>query len=855
MTSVAPFPPEALCRGCDADELPFATTDELPDLIEFIGQERARQAVDLGVRMRHQGYNIFAYGAPGTGKLSLVSRSVARQAAAEPPPDDWCYVNNFEMPARPRALRLPAGVGKQLRTDMQRFTQELRTGLSSAFESEEVQARRQRLAEEFQERQAASLNELNDQARAEGLALIRTPSGLAFAPLKEGNVLPPEEFEKLPEEEQEAIKQRVDSLQDELQKVVFKIPGWERELRRRMRDLHQEITLFVLQSVMGDLTERYAEHAEVAAWLQTVRDDVVEHVLELISAGERQASGDGPSPMQGFLDAKATPRRYEVNLLVDASEAKGAPVLYESNPTFLNLIGRVEHIAQMGALTTDFMLIKPGALHRANGGYLLLDAQRLLTASNAWEALKRALHFRQIRIESPLEQLGLTSTISLEPEPIPLTVKVILMGEPVLYYLLSAYDPDFNELFKVSADFDDELERTPENELLVARLVATIARRDGLRAFDRSAVARLIEQSARETDDASRLNARISDLKGLMQEADHWAGEASGAVVMGEHVQQALASRIFRLNRMEQRMREAVLRGELLIDSEGEKVGQINALSVVQMGKYQFGHPSRITASVRLGSGEVIDIEREVEMGGPIHSKGVLILSNYLRARYSPEEPLSLAASLVFEQNYGGVEGDSASSTELYVLLSAIANVPLKQSIGVTGSVNQLGQVQAIGGVNEKVEGFFDLCKARGLTGAQGALIPAVNAQHLMLRADVVEAVRAGQFHIWGVETVDQGIEILTGLSAGERQADGSYPEGSINRKVMERLAQLTEARKKADDLGGEEEKQTAKPGRRRRKPADKPNPEPDPTPGPLPSPNPDPEPGPDPLGGDEEGA
>ena len=645
MTSVPPLAADALCRHCDAQSLPFTTTDELPDLLEFIGQERASQAVELGVRMRHPGYNIFAFGAPGTGKLTLVRQHIEQRAAAEPVPADWCYVNNFETPARPQALRLPAGIGKQLRADMQHFTDELRTGLSSAFESEEVQARRQRLAEEFQERQSASLNELNEKARVHDLALIRTPAGLAFAPLKEGNVLPPEEFEKLPEDRQQEIKQQVDGLQDELQKVLFKMPGWERELRKRMRDLNQEITSFVLASILDDLLERFKEFPTVLAWLDTVQKDVIEHVLDLLSA-ERPSDSENASPMQGFLDGKASPRRYQVNLLVDASESTGAPVYYESNPTYANLVGRVEHMTQMGALTTDFMLIKPGALHRVNGGYLILDAQRVVASPYSWEGLKRALQFHQIRIESPLEQMGLMQTITLEPEPIPLDVKVVFLGEPMIYYLLSAYDPDFNELFKVSADFDDEIDRTPESELLYARLLATIARREHLRPFHATAVARLIEQSARATEDSERLTARIADIKGLMLEADHWAERAGAAVVEGAHVRQAVDSRVYRLNRVEQRMREAVLRGTLLIDTEGSRAGTINALSVVQMGKYNFGHPSRITVSVRLGGGEVIDIEREVEMGGPIHSKGVMILTSFLRTRFSPEEPLALAASI-----------------------------------------------------------------------------------------------------------------------------------------------------------------------------------------------------------------
>ena len=821
MASLSPLPPGALRKSTNPADLPFETTDELPDLTGFLGQERALHAVDLGVRMRHQGYNIFAFGAAGTGKLSLVRTHVEEQARVQEPPSDWCYVNRFDAPGKPRALRLPPGMGKVLRADMQHFADELRTALSSAFESEEIQARRQSLAEEFQERQQASLASLQEKAHAAGLTLLRSANGLTFAPFKEGEVIAPEAFEKLPKEEKEQISKQIDLLQEELQRSLYKVPAWERELRKRMRDLHREVTTVVLASVMDDLLDKYNAYGTVIEWLGSVQHDVIEHVLELFS--EEGKGGDGPSPVQGFLDGRSSPRRYEVNLLVNAEGAQGAPVIYESNPTYGNLMGRVEHQAQMGMLTTDHTLIKAGCLHRANGGYLLLDAQRVLTAPYSWEALKRALQYGQIRIESPAEMLSATATISLEPEPIPLNVKVVLMGEPTLYFMISSLDPDFNELFKVSADFEDELDRTAENVRLYTHLIATIARRDGLRPFARDAVARLIDESARLAEDSERLTARIADLQGLMQEADHWAGEERVQGVKAIHVQRAVESRLFRLNRMEVRLRESVLRGALVINITGERVGQINALSVVQLGKHAFGIVSRITATVRLGSGEVIDIEREVELGGPIHSKGVLILSSYLRAHYTPDEPLSLAATLVFEQSYGGVEGDSASSTELYALLSAIAGAPIRQGLAVTGSVNQFGEIQAIGGVNEKIEGFFDLCAARGLTGDQGVLIPATNVMDLMLRDDVVEAVRAGRFAVYAVETVAQGIELLTGLPAGEAGADGNYPEGSFNRRVLDRLKQLTEARKRADAEGLEEkgadklEPEEPRPPRKRR--------------------------------------
>jgi lon-related putative ATP-dependent protease len=494
-------------------------------------------------------------------------------------------------------------------------------------------------------------------------------------------------------------------------------------------------------------------------------------------------------------DGRGALRRYQVNVLVDHSESEGAPVIYEDNPTYQNLVGRVEHMAQMGALLTDFSLIKAGTLHQANGGYLILDARKVLTQPYAWDGLKRVLQSGKIRIESVGQMLSLVSTISLEPEAIPLQVKVALFGEQLLYYMLWQLDPDFRELFKVAADFASDMDRSDDSQQLYARLIATLVRQDELRPFDRSAVARVIEHSARTVGDADKLSTQMRGLNDLLQEADYWAGQSKKEAVTAADVQRAIDAQIFRSDRMRERAQEAILRETLLIDTEGAQVGQVNGLSVISLGNFWFGRPSRITAQVRLGKGEVIDIEREVKLGGPLHSKGVLILSGFLGARYAGESPLSLSASLVFEQSYGGVDGDSASSAELYALLSAIAQVPIKQSLAVTGSVNQFGQVQAIGGVNAKIEGFFDICLARGLTGEQGVLIPAANVKHLMLRQDVVEAVEKGQFHVYSVETIDQGIDILTGVPAGEPDEVGCYPEGTINYRVKKRLSELAEKR------------------------------------------------------------
>lgn len=805
-----------LFTSCTLGDLEFATTDDLADGVEFIGQERPIAAIELGVTIERQGYNIFALGRSGTGKHTVVRHFVERRAAEQPAPDDWCYVNNFEQPYVPRALRLPAGMGKELQQDMRRLVEELRSGLSSTFESDQYATRRRALEEDFEARQKASLEELQERARQRGVAMVTTPSGLAVAPLRpDGQILPPEEFQKLPKAEQQRLEQEMESVQDELQKAMLQVPRWKREHRTRLQELNREVTTLVVEDLVDDVLAKYKDLPDVVAYLMAVQESIDEHLQDFLDDGDgKPEGGDGAGaepgpPVPGMGDRPRSLRRYQVNVIVDSSgttgaaasagapaSAPGAPVIYETNPTYANLIGRVEQMPLMGALVTDFTLIKPGVLHRANGGYLILDALKLLSNPLAWEGLKRALQFRQIRIESPAQTLGSTSTVSLEPEPIPLDVKVILMGERQLYYVLAQGDPDFNELFKIAADFDDEFTRDPDTTRQYAHLIADIARREGLLPLDRSAVCRVIEHAARLADDAERVTAQMRSIVDLLDEADHWAQREPAKLVSAAHVQRAIDAQIHRSDRVRAQMMDETLRETLLVDTTGAEVGQVNGLSVLSMGTFSFGRPSRITARVNVGKGEFVDIEREVELGGPIHSKGVLILSGFLRGRYAQEHPLSLGASLVFEQSYGGVDGDSASSAELYALLSAISDVPIRQSLAVTGSVNQSGEVQAIGGANEKIEGFYDLCAARGLTGDQGVLIPAANVKNLMLRHDVVDAVKAGTFAIYPIATIDEGIEVLTGVPGGEQQGDGEYPEGTVNRIVADRLAEMAEKSK-----------------------------------------------------------
>ncbi len=808
--AIAPLSAHQLRKTCDPSQFDFETTAELEPLNDILGQERAVKAILFGIGIRREGYNLFALGPSGTGKRTTIGQFLDRKAAAEPTPADWCYVNNFDQPHKPHALRLPPGQGVVLRKDMEQLVEELRTAIPAAFESDDYRTRRQEAEEEFKERQEKAFTELQEQAREKNVALIRTPVGLAFAPLKDGEVISPDDFQKLPEETRKQFEQDINELQERLQSIIFQVRQWEREARKKVKELDRQVAMFAVGHQIDELREKYASLPEVVEYLDAVQKDVIENVDEFRKPEEQpQVMG---LPMPRPLKGPPLLRRYQVNVLVDHSETEGAPVVYEDHPTYNNLIGRIEHIAQMGALLTDFNLIKPGALHRANGGYLILDARQLLLQPYAWDALKRALRSREIRLESLAQALSLVSTVSLEPESIPLDVKVVLIGERLLYYLLHLYDPDFSELFKVEADFNGRMARTPENNLLYARMIGTLARNEGLLPFDRQAVARVIERSARLADDSEKLSAHLLSVVDLLREADYWATTGGHKTVTADDVQQAIEAQIHRADRVRGLVQEEIRRGTIMIDTSGERVGQINGLSVIALGNFAFGQPNRITARVRLGKGEVVNIEREVELSGPIHSKGVLILAHFLTARYAPDYPLSLSASLAFEQSYGGVEGDSASVAELCALLSALADVPLKQSLAVTGSVNQHGEVQPIGGVNEKIEGFFDVCRDRGLTGEQGVIIPAANVVHLMLRQDVVAAAEAGQFHIYPVRTVDEAIELLTGMPAGERDEEGNFPEGTLNYLVEARLIEMAERQRdfSSSDSGkggkGEEE-------------------------------------------------
>jgi len=796
-------------RSCDPSSLPFTSTAELPELSDVIGQERAVSSVEFGMGIANDGYNIFAVGPTGTGKASTIYEFLSRQAATLPAPDDWVYVHNFAKPHQPNAIRMPAGKAQEFRRDMEKLVEDLQAAITQAFESEEYDKQKREIGQQVGEQQEGRLSELSQKAEEQGFAMVRTPAGLAFAPkTPAGETMSREIYEALPPTEQERIDKGIEALNDELQQVMRQVRQHERAGRDALRELDREVTTFAAKHLVDEACEKWCDVGEMVEYLHHVLQDVVDNAEEFKKSDDETPVMFMGVPVSPRQKGEGAFRKYKINILVDNSAETGAPVVHESNPVLQNLVGRIEHQAQFGALFTDFNMIKPGAFHKANGGFLVLEAREILMKPYAWDALKRTLKTGEVRIEDVAQQMGLATTATLDPEPIPFKAKIVLIGEPFIYYLLYSQDPDFQELFKVKADFDTVVDRTPENEELYARFVGRICRDSGLPHFSADGVARVIEHCSRLVADQRKMTTRFLDVVDLLNESSYWArhGRTPRArpVVRRQHVQKAIDQRIYRSNRIEERVREMITDSTVMIDTRGEVVGQVNGLSVSSIGDYAFGRPSRITATHRLGDGEVVDIEREVDMGGPIHSKGVLILAGYLGARYAAERPLSLTARLVFEQSYSGVEGDSASSAELYALLSSLSGLPIQQRFAVTGSVNQRGQIQAIGGVNEKIEGHFAVCKALGLRGDQGVLIPQANVVNLMLSETVRTAVAKGKFHIYAVSTVDEGISLLTGTPAGALSPKGHFPKGSVNRLVVERLTALTakarEAARKKED-------------------------------------------------------
>jgi lon-related putative ATP-dependent protease len=753
MTRLAP---EQLTRRWPAEAFEFEPASEAAAPGRALGQQRALDALELAIGVDHPGFNLFVLGPPETGRFEAVQQRIAELAATQAPPDCWCYVNNFHDPIRPDALRMPDETGVRLRDDMRQLVEELRAAIPAVLESDEYRSRVEQIEAQFAQLQEQAFGELVEEAQRQGIALLRTPAGFSFAPARDGEVMPHDEFERLPAAEKERIAQAIRVLQERLERILRQAVGWRRAHREEMKKLNREVITYAVGNLVDDLLRKYVALPEVVAYLEAVARDVVENADIFRTPAEAQPGmamqADGLPPL----------RRYQVNLLVE-QPATGAPVITEENPNYANLLGRVEHVARFGALMTDFALIRPGALHRANGGYLLLDARKVLMQPLSWEGLKRALFTREIRVESPAQQYGLTSTVSLEPEPIPLDVKVVLFGDRLLHALLQAWDPEFVELFKVDADFEDDIAIDEASLPVYARLIATLAGEAKLPPLGSDAVARVIEYAARAAGDRERVTLHVHRLRDLLAESAFQAGRNGRERIEREDVQAALDARRERSGRVRRRLHEMIIEGTLLIDTDGALPGQINGLSVYVMGDATFAQPTRITATTRVGEGHLIDIQREASLSGPIHSKGVMILSAFLASRYAPRQPFSLNASLAFEQTYGPVDGDSASLAEACAIVSSLSGIPIRQSYAVTGSIDQWGTVQAIGGVNEKIEGFFDICEARGLDGHQGVVIPASNVRHLMLRDDLVEAVRAGRFSVHAVTDVDEALRLLTG--------------------------------------------------------------------------------------------
>lgn len=798
---------EDLYKCCDESLLPFETTSELTPLEGTIGQERALKAIDFGLNLDSSGFNIFLLGEKGTGRMSTIKAALEKQSLTKPVPSDWCYVYNFKDPDTPMAISLKAGMSSVFQKDMDELIKTLRVEIPKVFESKEYEKQRNKLIEEFQKKQRDLFSRLEDEAQSKGFSIRKTVSGLLIAPVKKtGEPLTEEEFESLDVNLRKKIEEIGKALQERLDDVARAVREGEKLLKELLSRLEREAALSAVGHLIEDLKKKYADNNKIINYLDSVKEDILEH-LEDFKTTEEQ-----PPPLPFIKVPKAEPTfmRYTVNVLVNNKDSKGAPCIFESNPTYYNLFGRIEHKFQYGIAVTDFSMIKPGSLHRANGGYIVIDALDLLRNIFSYDALKRAIRNKELKIEDVWEQYRLISTTTLKPEAIPLDVKVILIGSPYLYYLLYNLDEEFKELFKVKADFDSRMQRTDENVKKYALFIASMSKGENLLPFHKSGVAKIVEFGSRLAEHQDKLSSRFSEIADLVRESSYWARKEGQEIVKAEHVERALNEKIYRSNRIEERLQELMTEGTLIVDTSGEKIGQVNGLAVIDLGDYSFGKPSRITARTYVGKAGVLNIERETKMSGRIHEKAILILTNYLGSKYAIKKPISLSASITFEQLYEMVEGDSATCAEFYALISSISGVPLKQSIAVTGSMDQNGLVQPIGGVNEKIEGFFELCKLRGLDGSHGVIIPSKNIKNLMLKKEVVEAVKDGRFSIYPIDIVEEGLEILTGMTAGELQEDGTYPEGTVNYLVMKRLTEISEAMKEKKPETEEEKKAKA---------------------------------------------
>lgn len=754
----------------------------------LIGQKRAEEALSMGLTMKADGFNVFVSGEDRTGKLAAVRMFLEEMKGSEPVPDDWCYVHHFSDPYQPKKLNLPPGRATEFKKDMKKLIHEALQSMIQVFESEEYASKKEEISHKYDDQFSALTEKINTEAEKESLMLKQTPWEIFTVPVKEGKPITDKDFDDLPETEKTAIRAKEAHFAEEMNNVLKQKRKMEKQVISDLSKLESEVAAFAISELVKEMESKYQRFPDVVDYLHIVRDDILTNLGEFLLSHKGKQS---PYRENEFL------RRYEVNVLVDNAKQAGAPVVLEINPTYNNLIGRVEKESVMGSLVTDFTMIRKGSLHLANGGYLILRAKELFQNMFSWEAIKRAIRNKEIAIEDPSDQLGFLTTKSLKPEPIPLHLKIILVGSPLYYHLLYALDSDFKNLFKVKVDFNIEMERNEENAMGYVTYFKSLCEKENLGTPDADAFKKLIEIGSRMSEDQGKLSTRFDQIADLLREAAHYAKEEGKNNVSRIHLQKASEKKLYRSNLVQQKIIEMISKNEILINTSGKKTGQINALSVIDMGDILFGKPNRITCSLNLGKAGVVAIEREAEMSGPIHTKGVLILTGYLAERYFQDKPVSLSARLVFEQSYAEIEGDSASSTELYALLSSISQLPLKQGIAVTGSVNQKGEIQSVGGINEKIEGYFELCKLIGLNGEQGVIIPASNVHHLMLKQEIIDAVEAKQFTVWSVDFIDDGIEILTGIPAGNTDQ-----EGTVNYLVNKALQSFSLKMKDFEDPG-----------------------------------------------------
>lgn len=756
-----------LRKFCDKNIFDFKTTEELQPIEYLIGQDRALNAINFSLDIKVDGYNLYVSGIPGTGRTTSIRRIVEEKAKNEKKPEDLVYVYNFKNPDKPNLIKFPAGKGNFFAKDIDEFISTIRKTIPKAFEAEDYEKRKNELVKKFQLEKEKLLNEVEMMAKEKGFLIQLTPTGVLTVPLQNGQPLKPEDFSKLSPDEQKRIQEEGEKLLEEINEVILRLKKIDKKIFESLKDLDIEVAVFAIGHLLKDLILKYEEVTEVSDYLESLKDDIIENLSffkELKKSEE----------VEEFL------KRYKINVFVDNSNTKGAPVIYETNPTYYNLFGGIEYENKMGFMVTNFNLIKAGSIHRANGGYIIINALDLLINQFSWDTLKRTLKNKESIIENPLEQFKIIPTVSIKPEPIPINLKVILIGTPYIYYLLYYYDDEFKKLFKVKADFDTEMDKNEENMLKYVNFISSFVKKSNLKHLTKDAVSEVIDYGSRIAEKQNKVTTRFQIIGNLITEANYWAEKDGSKYIEDRHIIKAIEEKEYRSNLIEQKIHELIRDGTILIDVDGEKIGQINGLAIISLGDFTFGRPTKITADISMGAKGVINIEREVKLSGRIHDKGVMILSGFLGERYAKDKPLTISATLTFEQSYEEIEGDSASSAELYALISSIANIPIKQYYAVTGSVNQKGEIQPIGGVNRKIEGFFETCKIKGLNGKQGVIIPYQNKKDLMLKKEVINAVKDNKFHIYAIKTIDEGLEILTGLSIEE-----------IDKKVNEAIYNL----------------------------------------------------------------